>query len=324
VKQIGAFLRLVRIENLLIAVAGVTFFYCFILIPRHRDYNLLHTTLLPFTTFEFVLFALSIALVAAAGNIINDYCDYEADREFKTNRPLAQNFFSLDTALYLHAAFAFAGIGIGFYLGYSCGNYKIGYLYVICVVLLYVYSAYLKKVPLAGNILVSALAGFVFFLLLVFEANFLNTITFEQSGVTFRILYSAAIFYGAFAFVTNLAREIVKDIEDREGDATFEVNTLAVAYGETTAKYIAVTVLLLLLGGLGYYMQGFMKAEAYKQFSYLLLAVVLPTLVAIAFLVKCKTQKDYHRVSTMIKLIMIMGLLSIPVFYLFNLNGLNH
>ena len=150
-KKVIAFAQLVRAGNLFIIALSISLFYYLILVPAHQFR--LFTNLVPFTHFEFVLFVLSVILIAAAGNIINDYCDFELDKEFKPERPLAQGMFSLDTAMYLHAALAFAGIGIGFYLGYRADSFKIGYIYVICTIMLYVYSAFLKKVALAGNVL---------------------------------------------------------------------------------------------------------------------------------------------------------------------------
>src|ERR1043165_2526838 len=234
-KSISAFFKLVRGLNLLIIALSVSFFYYLILVPAH-NYKLF-TNLLPFTNFEFALFVLSILLIAAAGNIINDYFDFELDKEFKPYRPLPSGAFSLDTAMYMHAVCAFAGIGIGFYLGFKANNFKIGYTYIICTLMLYVYSAFLKKMPLAGNLVVSGLTAFVFVLLMLFEVKFLNTVYFENSQYVLDMLLWQVKFYGGFAFLTNLVREIVKDIEDRQGDADHNINTFAVQFGETAAKY---------------------------------------------------------------------------------------
>ena len=267
-----AFFRLIRISNLLIIALGLSLFYYLILIPVHH--NILHTTLAPFTNSEFVLFVLSTVLVAAAGNIINDYFDFELDKEFKSDRPLASGKISLDNAIYLHAALAFGGIGLGFYLGWKNNNYRIGYVYVVCTLLLYVYSAFLKKLPLVGNIVVSGLVAFSFLLLLMFEARFLNTIYFDEGNYAFVILLSQVKFYAGFAFITNLAREVVKDLEDQSGDAKYDINTLAVQFGSVVAKIAVAIILLVLLAGLGYFMKDFYAAKAIKEFLYLGVLIV--------------------------------------------------
>ncbi len=316
--SIASFFKLIRAVNLFIIALSVSLFYYLILVPAHH-YKLF-TGLLPFTTVEFVLFVLSILCIAAAGNIINDYFDFELDREFKPERPLAQGAYSLDTAMYLHAIFAFAGIGLGFYLGYKANYFKIGYIYIICTLMLYLYSAFLKKMPLVGNILVSALSGFVFVLLMLFEVNFMNTIYFEGSKYVLDLLLWQVLFYGGFAFLTSLAREIVKDIEDKEGDAEYNINTLAVQFGETVAKISVIVVLVSLLSGLAFFMNGFIAAHATKEFVYLSVAVVLPVMVAIVLVVLAKEKKQYTRISLLLKIIMLLGILSIPAFYLFNLH----
>lgn len=311
-----AFLRLIRVVNLIILALSLYLFYYFIIQVNHT--NILQTHLVLFTPFDFALFVLSVVLVAAAGNIINDYCDFELDRRYKPERPLPSGAFTMDQAMYLHAVFAFAGIGLGFYLAYSYSNIKVGYFYVLAVILLYLYSAYIKKIPLAGNVLVSALAGFVFVLLLLFEINFLNLIHFDFAPRMLHVLQSSVLFYGGFAFLTNLARELVKDLEDIEGDASLNYHTLPVAFGENAGRIAATLVISILIFALAYYMNGFYVSYARKEFYYLLLAVQLPLLVAVYLLFKSSAQKDYARISLLLKLIMLSGILSIPAFYYFN------
>lgn len=311
-----SFFRLIRIGNLAIMALALSLFYYIILVPAHH--NKLFTSLLPFTTLEFVLFVLSVMLVAAAGNIINDYFDFELDKEFKPERPLASGKISLDAAMYLHAALAFAGIGLGFYLGWKANNYKIGYLYVVSALLLYLYSAYLKKIPLAGNLVVSALTGFVFVLLLVFEAAFLNTIHFEGGNFVMQLLLWQVAFYGGFAVLTNLVRELVKDLEDVEGDASYNVSTLPVEYGITVAKVITGVAMAGVIGLIGYFQWLFFQGHAIKEIAYLAATVQLPMLVAMWLLIGAEDSKQFARISTLIKVVMLLGILSMPVFYLFN------
>lgn len=311
-----SFFRLIRIGNLAIMALALSLFYYIILVPAHH--GKLFTSLLPFTTMEFVLFILSVVLVAAAGNIINDYFDFELDKEFKPERPLASGKISLDAAMYLHAALAFAGIGLGFYLGWKANNYKIGYLYVVSALLLYLYSAYLKKIPLAGNLVVSALTGFVFVLLLVFEAAFLNTIHFEGGNYVMQMLLWQVAFYGGFAVLTNLVRELVKDLEDVEGDASYNISTLPVEYGITVAKVVTGIAMSGVIGLIAYFQWLFFQGHAIKEIAYLAVAVQLPMAVALWLLIGAEDTKQFSRISTLIKVVMLLGILSMPVFYWFN------
>ncbi len=315
-KLIG-FLKLIRAGNLLIAALSLSLFYYLIIIPVHT--NTFNTTLLPFTNTEFILFIISVALVAAGGNVINDYYDFEPDKEYKPNRPLAKGLMSLDAAMYLHMALALAGIMLGFYLGWLKHNIHLGYLYIISAVLLFVYSAFLKKVPLAGNILVAGLSAFVFVLLLIFEANFLRVVhadmLIDNKAFGFTILISQMKFYASFAFLTSFARELVKDIEDYEGDAAYSITTFAVDYGINAAKALTVLILVSLLCLLAYCMNNFIKDGAVKDTAYLLLAVALPVLAIIALIIIARVKTDYSRISALLKVVMLLGILSIPAFY---------
>lgn len=311
-----AIFRIVRPVNLAIIALGLCLFYFYLIVPNHT-YQL-GTRLLPFTTFDFVLFVLSVVSIAAAGNVINDYYDFEKDRQHKPSRVLPQGHLSLDIALYLHAALVMCGIGLGFYLGYAYNYIKIGYLYVIAALLLYLYPTYLKKIPLLGNIVVAGLSAFVFVLLMLFEINFLQTIKFDFSERILNMLHQALMFYAGFAFLTSLARELVKDIEDYEGDAAFNTTTLAVQYGVPFAKVVTTLVLLALLGALAYFMKGFWEMKVWKEFFYLLSLIVFPVIACIVLLLMAKTRQQFSLVSLLIKAIMLLGILSMPVFYHFN------
>lgn len=316
-KTVAAFLKLIRVFNLLVTAASLSLFYYLLIVPAHQ--NKLFTTLLPFTNFEFVLFILSVVFVSAGGSIIHEYYEFEQDIEYKPHRPLVQGFFSLDTAMYLHAAFAFAGIGLGFYLGYSTNNFKIGYLYVICVLLLYFYSAYLKKIPLVGNIVVAALTGFVFVLLMLFEVTFLRTISFEGANYVLDMLLWQVKFYGGFIFAITFACEILKDLEDKKGDEAYGVNTFVVQFGEMAGKGLVLLVLGLVLVVLAFLMRRFIEVHAVKEFMYLTILVLIPISAAIILLFIANEEKQYVRVSLLLKIITLLGILSLPAFYFFNL-----
>lgn len=307
------FFRLIRIQNLLMMAVSLSLFYFFLLVPAHHFK--LFTKLTPLSNLEFMLFVLSVTCIAAAGNIINDYFDTEADAAYKPNRPIGKGEISADTAIYLHAAFAFIGIGLGFYLGWRSNQVKIGYLYVITAVLLYVYSAYLKKIPLAGNLLVAGLTGFIFLLLMVFEAAFLNTIHFENAFYVMNVLLLKAFIYAGFAFLTNLTREIVKDLEDVEGDKAFNISTLPVAFGVTSGKIAAIAANSILLAATIAYIVQLYSVQGFYELTYLALAVVIPTLYVNLAIYKANQSKQFHTISLILKLIMVAGIATIPVFY---------
>ena len=311
-----AFFRLIRITNLLIIALSLSLFYYLILVPVHH--NILQSGLLPFTTLEFILFVLSVVCIAAAGNIINDYFDFELDKEFKSIRPLPSGAFSLDFAMYAQAFLAFTGLGLGFYLGWQADNYKIGYVYIGCLLLLYVYSAFLKKLPLAGNLVVAGLSAFVFILLMIFEANFLYVIHFDYGSYAFDVLKWQVYFYSGFAFLTSLVRELIKDLEDMEGDRAHQVYTLPVQFGTVAGKVVTSLVWLALVGASGFFVKLFWDGGKTNSALYLAILIIIPSIFGLVMLWRAATSKDYNRLSWLLKIIMLLGVLSIPAFYYFN------
>ena len=319
-QKLTGFLKLIRAGNLFIIALSLSLFYYLVIIPVHH--NILQTALIAFNPREFVLFVLSVLLLAAGGNVINDYFDFELDKEFKPGRPLARGLMSLDKAMYLHMFFVLGGIALGFYLGWINNNLRLGYLYVVTALLLYVYSAFLKKIPLAGNLVVAGLSAFVFILLIIFEADYLRLIhagnLYESTPYAFAVLLEQMKFYAGFAFVTSLVRELIKDIEDRDGDAAYKIDTFAVQYGDTAAKWLSIAMMTGLLVALGYYSYVFYNSGEKMDVLYMVVAVGLPVLVTILLTAMAKQKKDYALVSLILKLIMVLGILSIPAFYSFH------
>ena len=319
-QKLTGFLKLIRAGNLFIIALSLYLFYYLVIIPVHH--NFLQTGLVPFNHKEFVYFVLSVLLLAAGGNVINDYFDFELDKEFKPQRPLPSGLMSLDAAMYLHMFFVLTGVALGFYIAWTNNNIRLGYLYVVTALLLYVYSAFLKKIPLAGNLVVAGLSAFVFVLLIIFEADYLRLIharnLFENTPYAFAILLEQLKFYAGFAFATSLARELIKDIEDHEGDSAYKIDTFAVQFGDTAAKWLSVLIMSGLLAGLGYFMYNFYRSEAIKDMLYLGFMVVVPVIITIVLTIMAKEKRDYSRISILLKLVMLLGVLSIPAFYLFH------
>lgn len=311
-----AYFRLVRIVNLFILALSLYLFYYYIIVPVHK--NILFNELVPFIKTDFFLFVLATVLIAAAGNIINDYFDIEVDKFNRPERPLPSAKVSLNTALILHSVFALTGIAIGFYLSWQAGHYQIGFLFLISSVLLYVYSAFLKRVPIVGNLLVAALTAFPFIVLLVFEASFLSIVQFENKRFAFDAIVWQVYFYGGFAFFTNLVREMIKDLEDRAGDEENRVTTFAVQFGEKPAKYLTAFVIVLLLAMLSFFFSRFIIAQHWKEVIYLNVLVLLPLVSVLILVLVANKKEQFSRLSLAVKVIMLLGILSMPAFHWFN------
>jgi 4-hydroxybenzoate polyprenyltransferase len=123
--------------------------------------------------------------------------------------------------------------------------------------------------------------------------------------------------YAAFAFISSLIREAIKDIEDMQGDAKYGCRTMPIAWGVNATKvYIAVwlTVILALLGILQVYVARF---EWWWAMVYSIVFIIGPFVLIFLRLFKAKTQKDYHQLSNWTKLVMLTGILSMIFFYFY-------
>ncbi|MBN1465171.1 geranylgeranylglycerol-phosphate geranylgeranyltransferase [candidate division KSB1 bacterium] len=174
---------------------------------------------------ESALFAcLTGACMTAAANAINDVYDLEIDRINRPYRPLPKGLITPKEASIFSIIFFLLGV-----VSSALINEKTLVIAVIFAVLLYLYSASLKRKVLIGNVTVSLATAFAF----IFGGV-------AVGGV------QDALFPALFAFLIHFGREIIKDMEDVDGDARDGARTMPIRYGMRPAK-IMVTILLMAL-----------------------------------------------------------------------------
>src|SRR5947209_12504298 len=127
---VGAFLRLIRWQNLVFIVLTQALFYFCIYYPLYRVHN-----------FKRLIFlVLASVFIAAAGYIINDYFDLNIDRINKPNRLIVQKIISRRWAIVWHFFLSMAGVAIGFYLDLTTRVTLLGFSNLVCACLLFLYS----------------------------------------------------------------------------------------------------------------------------------------------------------------------------------------
>ncbi|WP_194767752.1 geranylgeranylglycerol-phosphate geranylgeranyltransferase [Tamlana sp. I1] len=266
--------------------------------------------------FGITLLILSTIFIAAAGNIINDIQDVETDEINKPNKVIVGKSISEKTAYNLFIAFNLIGVALGFYVSHWVGKAPFFTIFVLISALLYVYATTLKQTLLVGNIIISALVALSIIIVGIFD---LLPVINPQNRTTQMLFFKVILDYALFAFIINLLREIAKDIEDIDGDYKSGMNTLPIAIGRNRAKTVLITLNIIPLGALVYYV----STNLYKQqmaVIYFLLFVIAPL---IYIFIKCcyaSTKKDYHHISNMYKLVMLFGMLSLLLykFVIFN------
>ena len=173
-----------------------------------------------FNHLDVLTVAISALLLLSAGNAFNDYCDYEIDRINKPQRPIPSGRVQRRGAL----IFAIALLSIGAALGFLVNRYA-ALIALIVSGCLIAYALWLKRTPLVGNLVVGMLTG----------------LTFISGGVAVMSIRGVLV-PAIFAFLFTTAREIVKDIEDTEGDIENRAKTIAVI-----SKRVAVLMALVFM-----------------------------------------------------------------------------
>lgn len=280
--SLSGFIQLTRFWNLLIIVFAQYFTASFLInSARNVSYYLLHK--------ELFLLSLSSVLIAAAGYIINDYYDVKIDLINKPHRVVVGKVLKRRVAMAAHTILNFTGIGLGFLL-----SWQIGAINFVSALLLWLYSNQLKRMPFIGNFVVAILTGLSIYIIEIF----------------FRSGNLLVVAYALFAFVFTLIREIIKDMEDLKGDATFGCRTLPVVYGLRKTKNVIYVLSLAFLTGLSFLAYIFVG----KEMTLFCLLLIVPLSFLAYKLSRADTVKDFSYLSNYCKLIMFLGILSMILF----------
>ncbi len=268
---------------------------------------------------SFTLLVVSTIMIAAAGNIINDYFDVRADRVNKPHRLIIGKYVKRRVAIVSHWGLNFIAFCIAVYLSWILETFWYLFIHLLTINVLWFYSMYLKRRFLSGNLAIAALTGlvpilvgFYFHQLLEKSQNVpLTHFPFDQYTGPHYILW-LAFGLATFAFILNLAREIVKDMEDVEGDKRLNAKTLPIVLGYTRTKWIAALVLS------GAVISSFVVWFFFNELNALSMLPIFfaAGLVFVCFflLIRATEKKHYRIINHLIKLSMVCGLLS-PVYW---------
>ncbi|NPA67452.1 MAG: UbiA family prenyltransferase [Chlorobi bacterium] len=319
--MVSNFLKLVRAKNLLIIIFTQYLMRYAVIFPilKSRGYSS------QFSDFNFFLLVLTTVLLAAAGYAINDYFDTKTDLINRPETVVVGNHINRRHVMTLHIILNTLAIITGFYVSLQIHIWKLIYIYIIITGLLWFYSTSYKKQFLTGNIIVAVLTAMVPMMTVLYEIPPLNKEYFDtliELKDNFNDVFFWVTGFSAFAFLTTLNREIIKDVEDFEGDAAYGSRTLPVVAGIKTSKTVtisltAITVILLFCAYKKYIMHPYSDNSHTDYISaiYLGIFIILPSLFMIFKILKAENKKDWHTVSTISKIIMLFGVLYAFIVY---------
>ncbi|MBL7784216.1 MAG: geranylgeranylglycerol-phosphate geranylgeranyltransferase [Saprospiraceae bacterium] len=304
--QVLAIIRLFRFPNLFIVFLTQFIPYWFILRPailRAGGIPVLDTT-------TFGLIAAATVITTLAGYVLNDYYDREIDVINKPERIIWGRYLPAPFALVLYSGLVILVHILAFAIDQALHPPSHWPLWVFPGVsfMLFLYAWQLKCTAIMGNFLVSLLCGIVPIIILFPEDRPIWITSFVQPEAM-QIAVSSVWMYGFFAFMTNLLREQVKDLEDFVGDSQCGCATLAVLKGPRFARkpagFTGLTVSILIGFLLFFWYQT--NAPRWQIISGAIL-LLLPALVATLVIWNARSKRDYSRASLLVKIIMFTGL----------------
>ena len=189
-----------------------------------------------YQTSELTFAILTVVGYNAAANSLNDFIDFKIDQVNRPNRPLTAGLVKRNTALIFSVLLFVGGSVTALFLS------KLAAMIAILIVLplIILYNLKLKQLPLVGNIVIALILG----------------LTFVYSGAVFGNI-KPMIIPCFLAFGLTFVRELVKDMEDMEGDRLAGLTTFPIIAGFNRAgKLTALFAVMIGVGALTPYMMG--------------------------------------------------------------------
>lgn len=295
------YLNLIRFKNLImIALMQLILLFGFLKL-KNID--------LALAIWQYYLLVLSTVCIAAGGYIINNIFDQNTDLENKPYKVVVGKSISEGLAYNLYVGFTLTGVCIGFYLSHVILRPNFLLFFIIPSALLYIYATSLKQMMLIGNAIVALMLSFSIVIVGIFMV--FPTMD-EQNKTQINTLLSILLDFATIAFVINFLREIVKDMEDVNGDYNQGMKTLPIVIGVSRTSKIVFGLSFIPVAMILYYVYTNLFSLFFATI-YILGFIVGPLLYFILKIWTAKTKKDFHHLSTVLKLVILFGIISIAV-----------
>lgn len=309
-RLIAAFLKLVRLPNLLFIALSQTLFQFCIYRPMYKEAIPSNDTL------HFIFLSLASLLIAAAGYIINDYFDINIDEVNKPRRMVVDKIIHRRWAIAWHFMLNSAGLLFTILALPFLQKWYLILANMFCMALLWFYSTNFKKQLLVGNIVISLLTAWTILIIFFSKVNLEDAV--GAGAIDHHKFFRLAILYAGFAFIISLVREAIKDMEDMPGDAKYNCKTMPIVWGVNATKVYAAVWLVVLISMVVIVMIYMLQFRWWLPITYCIAAIILPLVIVLLKLKSSSTTRQYHQLSTITKLVMFTGILSMIFFY-FNL-----
>ncbi len=289
--------RLVRFPNLFLLALVQWTVYSFMI----RPYADVYESAFGFSDFCILVFISSC--VAASGFVLNNILDRFIDHHHAELRIIPQ-VFTLRFSWMLYFALVLSGFVMAFYLSQKTGRMGSLYMYPIAVILLWSYSAVLKCTPVLGNIFVSLFTSFGILIVPYAFGSMFRELRSQDPEIWLFMIYKL-IMLTLFAFVLNLIRELIKDMQDLSQDQAENCQSTAVYYGMPHTKRIVLAFYAVLL-----ILQCIVASQnvGWMQWLYFIILMAVPSLVLLYFFISSAREWPLELLSRILKAFMVSGL----------------
>ena len=297
------FLKLIRWPNLImIAVTQFLVRYCLIMPAFTVEYKVIDVFPDHLNKLQFLLLVASTLLIAAGGYIINDIQDTSIDLENKPGKNKINNGISEAFALRLYYILTIIGIACGFATAIMIQKLSLGFIPLFAAASLYMYSTFYKKRFLSGNIMIAILSALSVMIVGLFEPAFYKSFIY-------------LLWYGVFAFEISLIREIIKDIEDKDGDEKAQSKSLPILHGIPKTKLVIYGLIIFMIASIMHVLYYDFYDNTVISFWVLTGIFILPLLILAYSIYISQEKKDYRFASGIAKAYMMLGIFSLFGFW---------
>jgi len=256
--------------------------------------------------FQFGLLILTTVFIAASGYVINDIYDFEIDLINKPQKVIVGKLIFKNQAWMVYWWIVVVGGLIAIYLAYVIQDFKQLFIYPSAILLLWAYAKSFKKSFVVGNLVVAAYCALVPGILWYAERE-PYSILLESNKATAFYVRNVFLAYALMAFLTTVWREIIKDMEDLEGDIAFGSESIPAKYGMSLAQKMASIIGLIVIGLMLKYVSYLFKNEEWLALGYLLIPIVI-AIYSTMLSFKSLNVSVLHQVSQQVKWLMVLGL----------------
>ncbi|WP_338409072.1 geranylgeranylglycerol-phosphate geranylgeranyltransferase [uncultured Flavobacterium sp.] len=277
--KIFSFFSVVRGYNILVIALAQYLAAIFILSPEASALKVI-------LDYKLFILVLASSLAIASGYIINNFYDAKKDLINRPRKVMIDRLVSQQTKLKVYFTINFMVALMACFISWRAMLFFSVYIFFI-----WFYSHKLKKYPIIGNITASLLAILPFFGILLY----------------YKIFYNVIFAHAMFLFLLIFIRELIKDLENIEGDLASNYRTVPVLFGENTAKtiitFLTITTLVPVYFLVDVFDIGYMDLYFYAS------------LIALFFFIiqlwKSKTKAQYIQLHFVLKIVILAGVFSI-------------